>query len=169
MVTIEKKIKFGGRQIGQIVLVLLEKLRVSKHVIDRLKGEAADKFYSEEEIFELLDRVFPDPDKGKKSRNRIMEASAIAAYHRETDITIVEILVCDDARQFTLLTDELALCWVHDGRHYKKLGPILECNQTQLDQFLDEYWGFYRKLRRYKERPDGKLSVELSEEFDRLF
>jgi hypothetical protein len=33
----------------------------------------------------------------------------------------VELLICDDAPQFKLVTDELSLCWIHEGRHYKKL------------------------------------------------
>ena len=29
-------------------------------------------------------------------------------------------LICDDAPQFKLLTETLGLCWIHDGRYYKK-------------------------------------------------
>lgn len=31
----------------------------------------------------------------------------------------------DDAPQFKDITEELSLCWVHDGRHYKKLTPFI--------------------------------------------
>jgi hypothetical protein len=32
--------------------------------------------------------------------------------------------VCDDARQFKLVTEELGLCWIHNGRHFKKSGAL---------------------------------------------
>ena len=51
-----------------------------------------------------------------------MEAAAIATYHQQTDFPIVEVLLSDDAPQYKLLTYLQALCWVHDGRNYKKLG-----------------------------------------------
>ena len=40
---------------------------------------------------------------------------------RRRGVSVVRLLVCDDAPQFTLVTEELALCWVYEGRHYKKL------------------------------------------------
>src|ERR1039457_3781649 len=43
------------------------------------------------------------------------EAAALAAYHAESGH--VRLLICDDARQCKLVADELALCWIHDGRH----------------------------------------------------
>jgi hypothetical protein len=33
----------------------------------------------------------------------------------------VRLRVCDDAPQFKWLTEDIGLCWVHEGRHYKKL------------------------------------------------
>jgi len=38
----------------------------------------------------------------------------------------VLLLLCDDAKQFKRITEILALCWVHEGRHYKKLNPAFE-------------------------------------------
>ncbi|WP_238360655.1 hypothetical protein [Iningainema tapete] len=49
---------------------------------------------------------------------------------------MVQALVCDDAPQFKLLTTELALCWDHVGRHYKKLRPMVAYHQKLLDKFL---------------------------------
>jgi len=54
----------------------------------------------------------------------------------------VHTLVCDDAQKFKLITDDLALCWVHVGRHYKKLTPVVACHQELLDAFLDEFWDY---------------------------
>jgi len=41
------------------------------------------------------------------------------APSRRCGVPVVRLLVCDDAPQFTLITEELALCWVHEGRHYR--------------------------------------------------
>jgi hypothetical protein len=81
---------------------------------------------------------------------RLTEAMTIAAYHARTDIPIVPIFMADDAPQFKLLAQKLALCWIHDGRHYKKLRPVMPCHQRLLDDFLGQYWKFYHELRAYK-------------------
>ncbi len=82
------------------------------------------------------------PKRGSQQRTRVLEAAAIAFYHQQTDWPVVQTLVCDDAPQFKLLTDDLALCWVHEGRHYKKLSPVVAYHQELLDQFLDQFWDY---------------------------
>jgi len=78
-------------------------------------------------------------------------------------------LICDDAPQFKLLTEKLGLCWIHDGRHYKKLQPVISYHKKLLEAFLKKYWKFYKKLLAYKKNPSEYLAKELSEEFDLLF
>jgi hypothetical protein len=65
------------------------------------------------------------PKVGESTRGRIREAEALAAYHAEAGH--VRLLVCDDAKQFQLVADELALCWVHDGRHDHSLERAPAC------------------------------------------
>ena len=62
----------------------------------------------------------------------------MAAYHVQQEFPIVDLLVCDDAPQYTQLTEALAGCWVHDGRHYKKLMPVVAAHRQALNDFLDE-------------------------------
>ena len=71
------------------------------------------------------------------------DAMAVAAYHAQTEWPIVRLLVGDDAPQWTWLTEELALCWVHEGRHYKKLTPWLAAHRVALSDFLSQFWDFY--------------------------
>ncbi|WP_287284859.1 hypothetical protein [Okeania sp. SIO2G4] len=71
----------------------------------------------------LLNRYLPLL--GSLQRKRILEAAAIAFYHHQTDWPVIQTLISDDAPTFKLLTDNLALCWVHEGRHYKKLTPLV--------------------------------------------
>jgi hypothetical protein len=100
---------------------------------------------------------------------RILEAAAISCYHEQKGKTMIEILIADDAPQFKHLTKELFLCWVHDGRHYKKLQPVIAYHREILTTFLTHYWEFYRKLLDYKECPTTVMAETLSEAFDLLF
>jgi len=81
----------------------------------------------------------------------------------------VQTLVCDHASQFKLLTDNITLCWVHEGRHYKKLTPYVACHQKALDQFLDDFWDYYRDLLAYKDAPSQQMAAKLRSEFWKLF
>lgn len=102
-------------------------------------------------------------------QTRILEAGAIAAYHAQTAFPIIYLLLTDDAPQFKAITDEQALCWIHDGRHYKKLQPCFDLHKRLLDGFLDNYWGYYDKLLKFKQNPQSDDRTKLAEEFDRLF
>jgi hypothetical protein len=75
----------------------------------------------------------------------------------------------DDAPQFKLLARHIALCWIHDGRHYKKLNPMVPLHKRLLDEFLKDYWVFYHQLKAYKKSPDKQQAQVLSERFDQLF
>lgn len=118
-------------------------------------------------FFDLLNKNFPEM--GSIQRTRILEAGAISAYHVQTSFPIVYLLLTDDAPQFKTITDEQALCWIHDGRHYKKLQPCVNLHQQQLNTFLDAYWQYYDKLLEYKQNPCSTLRTKLENEFDELF
>lgn len=120
----------------------------------------------DEACFEKLLAPFP---LGPQQQRRVKEACAIAAYRAQTAIPVIGALICDDAPQFKLLTETLGLCWVHDGRHYKKLDPVLTDNKRILDGFLSQYWAFYRKLKDYKASPNPGDKNTLYEAFDALF
>lgn len=154
---------------NQEAFCLLEDFKVSKKVIARIKEATEDKIISEDEIQSLLDQIFPNPKKGKNNRKRIMEASAIASYHQQTEVPVVKVLLSDDAPQFKKITEEQGLCWVHEGRHYKKLDPIVPLHSEQTDDFLTRFWDYYGKLLEYKEQPTSEKVVKLSTEFDELF
>jgi hypothetical protein len=109
------------------------------------------------------------PQLGAQARKWIVDATAVAAYHAQLEFPIVRLLLCDDAPQFQCLTDDLALCWVHDGRHYKKLEPIVDRHRRELTRFEKRYWAFYDKLLAYRARPSPAARRRLSATFDRLF
>ena len=82
---------------------------------------------------------------------------------------MVNLLICDDAPQFKTITDQLALCWVHDGRHYKKLVAVVAYHRKLLNRFMGQYWDFYRELNTYRQAPDPMEKERLRNKFVALF
>ena len=108
------------------------------------------------------------PDLGKQPHKEIVDAAAIAAYWAETDWPVIETLLCN-APQYNKLTRWLALCWVHEGRPYQKLTPVVPLHRELLDDFLKRFWDYYHKLLDYKKNPNDMERVRLEAAFDDLF
>lgn len=147
---------------------LLEEFHVPQKWLARLAELPPDRDLTQAEMDELLAEWFPHPEKGQTCRARILEAAAIASYHHQQEI-VVPILVCDDAGQFKLVTEKLALCWIHEGRHYKQFSPVVPLHQQKLAEFVERYWDFYGQLQAYRQQPEAAEGERLSAEFDRLF
>ena len=147
---------------------LMAEFKLSKKITDQLRDLTEDKEISETEMQLLLEKVFKK-GKGKNTKTRIMEAAAIAAYHRQTDVPIVDILLADDAPQFKKIVEALALCWIHEGRHYNRLDPVVPCSVDALKDFKTRFWDFYGYLLKYKQNPSPETAAKLSIEFDELF
>ena len=109
------------------------------------------------------------PEVGDQTHKWILDAAAVAAYHAQTEWPVVRLLVCDGALQFTWVTDDLAACWVHEGRHYKKLIPVVPAHRQLLETFLDDFWTYYDELLGYRQAPTTAESHRLSAAFDTLF
>ena len=148
---------------------LLSDFNISGKIIDQIKQLTNDSVMSEEEMQELLGKIFTNHRKGKNNKKRIMEASAIAAYHRQTEIPIIDILLSDDAPQFKKLTLDKALCWIHEGRHYNRLDPVVPLNVKILNEYKTDFWDYYGDLLKYKENPTPEKAENLSVEFNRIF
>jgi hypothetical protein len=87
---------------------LMVEFRLSKKLISQLREITSGKTLNESQMQELLEIIYPTPDKGKNNRTRIMEAGAIADYHQQTDFPVIPILLTDDAPQFKRITYEQA-------------------------------------------------------------
>lgn len=109
------------------------------------------------------------PPLGEQQQARLREALALAAYRAQTDWPVVRLLVCDDAPQFREVTEELALCWIHEGRHYKKLTPWVPLHRTLLADFLSRFWDYYGQLLAYRQQPGASERTRLETAFDTLF
>ena len=136
-------------------------------VLTKLQQLPQDQSLSEKDFTTLLDKHLPSL--GQQQRRHILEATAVAAYHTQQEFPIIDLLICDDAPQFKRLTEELALCWIHDGRHYKKLNPLVAHHRQLLDDFLERYWDYYDELLIYKQHPTPEEATRLSTAFDDLF
>jgi regulator of replication initiation timing len=160
--TTELKFVFNSRTYD-----LLQVLNLPSKWKNRLKLLPHETALTEIELNKLLDKHLVDLN--PISSTRIQEAAAIAFYHQQSTHRVIKTLISDDAPQFKLLTDELALCWVHEGRHYKKLSPYIAYHQKILDNFLDRFWKFYRKLLAYRDAPTQEQANQLRSEFWTLF
>ncbi len=109
------------------------------------------------------------PRLGPPQRQQILDAAAIGAYRMQQDVPVVEILVCDDAPQFKGVTADLALCWVHAGRHFKKLTPVFAHHRALVEAFRADFWAYYHELQAYRAAPTAAERARLDAAFDTLF
>ncbi len=102
-------------------------------------------------------------------RRFILEGAAIGAYRAQTDLPVVQTLVADGASAWQALTERYALCWVHEGRHYKKLCPVVAHHRRSLDDTLGAFWAYYHDLRAYQAAPTTAEAARLDAAFEALF
>lgn len=146
---------------------LESQLKWSKAIWGRLLSWVSEQDLDELMFLKRLDDQLPGL--GKQQRKLLIDASAVAAYHAETGYAVVRTLICDDAPQFNWLARMMMQCWVHEGRHYKKLSPVVALHRAALDDFLKRFWAYYRQLLAYRQEPSADEHQRLEGQFDRLF
>ena len=154
-------------RLNEEALGYLESVPLSRAARNWLLAECSEQDWDEKPFVGRLDRRWPHLS--VQQRQAILSAAAVAAYHAEKGIPLVRLLVCDDAPQFNWIAAELALCWVHEGRHYKKLMPVFVHHLKLLSDFRQQFWHFYDQLLAYQQHPTPEESIRLETEFDRLF
>ena len=145
----------------------LEKVALSNAAREVLPKWRSDTVFGEATFLKRLDQALPNLN--IQQRTAILGAAAVAAYHAEKGVPIVDTLVCDDAAVFHWLTRAIMLCWVHDGRAYTKLEPVIALHRQQLKDFRKLYWEYYDQLLAYHENPTAKERKRLENQFDTLF
>src|SRR5712691_9160779 len=155
-------------RVNDLALELLPQLGVSEKWCRTLPTLLShDQTYTESQLDDVLDAHLPK--QGANLRKRVKEALAIATYRSQIGYPVVELLLCDDAPQFNWLTAQLALCWVHEYRHYKKLTPRFLAHCHLLEQFAKDFWKLYRDLLAYRDHPSPAEADALRAAFDQLF
>lgn len=152
--------------INQKALSFLVEKKIKSSIISGLTPFLELEAMNKENFLKELMQIFPKLK--KRHTDRILEAAAIGAYS-EQENNVINILVCDDAKQFFNITKLRSLCWIHEGRHYKKLVPLFEHHKKILEAFCKKFWIYYRKLKRHKKNPTKQKKKQLDVEFDRLF
>jgi len=154
-------------RLNQDALDCLANVPLSRAVRQTLTACCSETEMNEADFQEHLTWLLPKL--GKQARKEILDAAAIAAYWAETDWPVIETLVCDDAPQYNKLTRWLMLCWVHEGRPYKKLHPVVPLHCDLLEGFLKRFWDYYHQLLNYKQQPSKTECAHLEIAFDDLF
>jgi hypothetical protein len=139
----------------------------SKAVWRKIQSWKSEQDWEEAAFLERLGEGLPRLS--NQQRKTLIDAAAVAAYHAQRDYPVVQALVCDDAPQFNWLGQEMMLCWVHQGRHYKKLTPVIALHRELLDDFLKQFWEYYHQLLNYCQQPTVEERLRLETEFDHLF
>ena len=146
---------------------LMLEFGLAKKWWDHIKAMFQTEALTRKDIDAILQKLFPNPKKHGTNRRIILESAALAYYqHSEY---FIQYLMSDDAPQFNRLALHHALCWIHEGRHYKKLNPLSELNRRILNAFLEQFWDYYDALLTYKKSPSEAMAQKLSEQFDSLF
>lgn len=161
----------NGRQrrfrLNQEALGYLEGVVLSKAARQTLQTWCSEDDLDEATFQQRLDTWLPKLS--VQQRKAIVDAAAVAAYHAESDFPVIQALICDDAPQFNWLTRAMMLCWVHEGRPYKKLTPVVPLHRQELDNFLKRFWDYYDQLLAYRQNPTPQESARLEADFDSLF
>lgn len=154
-------------RLDQVALGYLEVSGLSHKQRQRLSALPQRQEWERAEFERLLDVHLAGL--GVQQRRWILEAAALAGYYAQRRVPIVDTMVGDDAPVYRNLTRQLALCWVHDARHYKKLAPCLPLHRTLLADYRARYWDFYRELLAYRGAPSPPEAQRLEAAFDHLF
>lgn len=154
-------------RLNQEAWEILQGVPLSKAAQEILPTWRSEKDWEETDFIQRLDKALPNLN--IQQRTAILGATAVAAYHAEQGVPIVDTLVCDDAAEFHWITRALMLCWVHDGRLYKKLEPVVALHREQLKDFRKRYWEYYHQLLAYRQNPSAGKRIQLVSEFDELF
>jgi hypothetical protein len=153
---------------NELALALMEQLGVSdkwRRLLPTLLPHEQD--LTEKDLDVVLSKHLPKL--GVNLRKRVKEALAIAVYRTQRAYPVTRLLLCDDAPQFNALTVQLALCWIHEFRHYKQLQPRFVHHVTLLQEFSKCFWKLYQGILDYREHPSSDEAAALEAAFDQLF
>jgi hypothetical protein len=153
-------------RLNREALAYLEKVQLSKAARQSLAVWSSEQDLDEATFLAHLEAILPAIS--QQAHKAILDAAAVAAYHAEPGVPVIQALICDDAPQFNWLTRWMMLCWVHEGRPYKKLAPLIPLHREQLADFLKRFWQYYDQLLTYRQAPTPQEALRLEAEFDAL-
>lgn len=144
---------------------LLAKKEIALKNINILKEYKSETLLKEPELLEILKPFEQHPN----LHSLFYEFAYIAGFHAEEGFPIHTILLTDDASIYDYIFLIHALCWIHEGRHLKKLNPVVSEFRVELDKFITQFWNYYHTLLDFKLNPSEEYAVLLENKFDSLF
>lgn len=151
--------------LNEHTFTLYEYLKIPFKITHPLRRLIFDKAVDKQAFMDQIKGCLAAQDY-QKHEDKLLEGAYLAAYYAQNPLNI---LVSDDAPQYKLVSLLIALCWVHAGRHFKKLNPKFKHHQDLLNDFSTRFWAFYHKLKDYKLKPDPLTAKNLADEFDLIF
>ena len=144
---------------------LLDKKGVARKHIQLLNQYKTGRLLGENEINKILSPF----SKNKNLYPLLYELSYICGYHSEEGFPVVKIFLTDDAPVYDEIGIIHLLCWIHVGRHFKKLNPLVSEFRDALDEFLTQFWNYYHALLDFKQNPTDEYAKLLNDKFNSLF
>jgi len=154
--------------LSEETLAILKEFGVAAKWQTWAAGHQSQRIYEQPQWDALLDQAFGEGQGGSR-RDYFDQAGALVFYHQQSQWPVPQILLSDDADQFKRITDAVAMCWLHEGRHYEKLQPRVPLHEAVLEHFRCGFWYFYRRLQDYRAGPDEDEAAQLRAEFEALF
>lgn len=105
----------------------------------------------------------------QEDEKEFWSCALLAAYRGDGAISRVRCLLTDDASVYHGVSDQPALCWVHELRHLKELRPPYPHYATELARVLGQAWKLYRELDAYRSQPEPEAARRLRKRFDSVF
>lgn len=166
----EKGILYSYNETSRTLLDLFSISKADKEGLSKLFKKRNCLAIPRIELDKMVKKDMPGLLSKKNMYIRVCESLAIGYYHEQSEFLPVKYLLTDDAPEYQKIATNLqALCWVHDARAYKKLTPILTYHRQILNNFMQEYWSFYRDLLAYKILPSHTMKQTLEEKFETIF
>ena len=142
---------------------LLEEFRVPLKWRQLAAAAPQDRDSSAAEVENLIEQWCPRRH-GQRAWGVLREAAVCSASYRARPDHVADF-VGDDAKPAKHVSDDFGLCWVHEGRHYKELSPVVPQHEQQLEAFRTRYLDLYGKLQEYQVTPTPAMAERLQEEF----
>ena len=153
--------------LNQDALTIMEEFGLAKKWLEHMRPLLKTTPLTRKKMDIFLQTLFPNPKKHSTNRRIVLESTALAWYQQSDHY--ISYLMTDDAPQFNRLGLFNLLCWIHEGRHYKKINPLSAMYRQILDEFLEQFWDYYDALLTYKKAPSQEMATQLSAQFDSLF
>jgi len=160
---------------NESTLGLLEGYNLSKKDKAALLKEFEGETTSLGTFKERVAQNIPELAKKPNMFIRAQHAFALSHYYHQEEMPSVQVLLSDDAPEYTKIAPSHGLCWVHDARFYNKLNPIIGLHREVKERFMNRYWNFYQLLLEFREIPSDQieqqeaLEEKINQEFDTIF